>query len=73
MKKEKILNFLDKYKWFLFAIVIIAGSFYWFQWRPSSVKQGCVLEVGKLLKGKPTITTEEYNLLYKICLNRKGL
>jgi len=73
MKKEKILNFLYKYKWFLLVIVIVVGSFYWFQWRPSSIKKDCVLETAKLLKDQRNITIEEYNLLYKVCLNKKGL
>jgi len=73
MKKEDILFFLEKYKWFLFIILVIVSSFYWLQVRPALIKKDCYSTVADVMKKNGSPTVEQYNILYKMCLNSKGL
>lgn len=59
-------------KLFLLLIVLTA-MFYWFQWRPRQIKIGCNKYAEKLMKGGWLDDYSDYNFVYKVCLDRKGL
>lgn len=60
------------------ALLILAGAFYWFQYRPSEIKKDCAewskresyYHVGG---GEFKLDDEEYDIKYKQCLREKGL
>lgn len=52
---QKIKVFFNHYKWFILIILIMAGWFYWFQFRPEIKAQECIEKV-----------KENYNATWKI-------
>lgn len=74
-------------KWFLLIIVLVVGCFYWFQFRPSTLKQECqewAREMGDVYfsyefvqKEEPLkrsqLQTEYMEQAYNRCLHDKGL
>lgn len=51
----------------IIALIVIAGLFYWFELRPSEIRQECAQEnVGYL-------TTSIYDAQYQACLQQHGL
>jgi hypothetical protein len=71
----------NKKLFILIAIVLIAGWFYWFQYRPSKIKSYCSWAVMWDDKGpkcsnnrnRNSEKSECYDLNYKNCLHEKGL
>ncbi len=59
------------------VLVVLAFGFYWFQWRPAQIKKDCVAKMfdSGMLKGEKDISTftQEYDIGYKICLQKHGL
>jgi len=53
--KGRIKHFVqvaEEYKYFLFVVCVIAGAFYWYEWRPTYIQKGCWRGVEKIKKGK---------------------
>ena len=83
MKREKYINFLYSYRWFLLGLVTIFLWFYWFEWRPSSILKNCYEIAGekavqKYKKDNPEDTSglrniDVQNTYYTWCLHEKGL
>ena len=79
MKKENILGFFGKYKWILLVIVVIVWSFYWFELRLANARIECTKTASEHTSkvvgstGLMSEYTNTYNLLYKVCLSKKGL
>ena len=51
MKFEEIIK---RYKWIIFGVIILlllAGTFYWFAWRPSNIRKNCYKEA-KIIEAK---------------------
>lgn len=74
--KEKI----KKYQWLSVAIVlllIVAGAFYWYEWRPTKIKGRCSAEArfdrGAMLELDDFKRQEFINMYYDDCLMRFGL
>ena len=76
----KCFNFLKsimkkyiKENWFKIAIVIIiAGLFYWYEWRPSEIKKEC----HSYATNKSSLSMNyisAYDNAYKQCLRKNGL
>jgi hypothetical protein len=68
--KEKI----KKYWWVIAIALLIGGSFYWFQWRPSQIRKDCQFVASHSLEGIGRLygsQTEEER--YKDCLRQHGL
>lgn len=74
-----VLSFLKtpRYQIVLFLGILILSWFYWFQWRPSSIRQGCystVLEIrDKRADTKDKLTNSEANNYYRRCFVENGL
>ncbi len=75
---------IKQYKFIILIVILILGfAFYWFEWRPSSIKKDCYNEAKEKaiekftnsnlerLSGK--FTKEDYDAYYKWCLEQKGL
>ncbi|PIU01957.1 hypothetical protein COT68_00480 [bacterium (Candidatus Torokbacteria) CG09_land_8_20_14_0_10_42_11] len=66
-----------KQYWLITTIIsiLLAGYFYWFQWRPSQIAKQCNKEAVKKAKdaddGNQAIKI--YDARYKSCLREKGL
>ncbi len=61
-------------------ILLVSGAicFYWFEYRPSSIRQFCTSDTRALLMDTPAGSTEadyqaNYPFYYMKCLNSKGL
>jgi hypothetical protein len=70
-------NFL-KQNWFkLVFILFVLLFFYWYEFRPTNIRKGCFLEVQEKTKETDKKTFQEwgviYDVVYKSCLNKKGL
>ncbi len=62
----------------LVVLIIVAGWFYWFQWRPSEIRKECQRVREEYIKEKrPTgFSIQDIPALkfrYERCLNEKGL
>jgi len=69
--KEKNIIQKKQYLWLAIAtIVILAGSFYWFQYRPSKARKGCSdVIAGKQAEAKRLYASESCDQL----LTRRAL
>ncbi len=54
------------------STILIAGWFYWFQWRPSEIRKECFKNISAK-SGPENWTDSETNNYYRICLVKKGL
>lgn len=61
----------------LIVLIIISGLFYWFQWRPTEIKQLCSAEARfdqRAIGESNDIKRQEFiNMYYDDCLMRFGL
>lgn len=68
---------IKKYWWVIILILLIGSAFYWFQWRPSQIKQRCYAEAEfdkrADLELDDTKRQEFINAYYEDCLMRFGL
>lgn len=68
-----------KKHWLLLLIIfLIAGWFYWFQWRPARIRGDCNEYVVERLKEETEKRStkewqERYDLYFENCLHSKGL
>jgi len=54
-------------------VLLLVGWFYWFQYRPSQIKKGCVQYLkDKISSGSVTNKTNA-QFTYDFCLHNKGL
>ena len=63
-KNLKIMEFVKKYKWIVMGVIIlllVAGAFWWFEWRPMQIKKNCFKITGGIEN------------VYEWCLRGKGL
>lgn len=67
-------NFL-KENWFKILIgLIIVGLFYWFEFRPTQIRENCIKEFGEIYKEVGEIgRAENAEVIFKICLWKNGL
>lgn len=67
----KIISHENKGKIFMFLIffLLLAGWFYWFQWRPSEIRKNCLKET--IAQSK--INSSGLNTYYKVCLTKHGM
>jgi hypothetical protein len=40
-KFKSLIPVLKKYWWVILIIAVLGGMFYWFQWRPTSIRKSC--------------------------------
>lgn len=61
----------------LIGLFFLAGWFYWFQYRPSVIREKCVNEAiwkaRKMNDWLETYTSKHYDFYYTQCLNKNGL
>ena len=68
--KEKILPTLNSNKIIILLIIVIAGSFYWFQIRPERIRSNCFNITVEILKDSKV---DNYDFLFRACLNKNGI
>jgi len=68
---------LKKYWWVVIILLIIGFTFYWYEWRPSQIKQRCSAEarfdIRAALENDDNKRQEFINMYYEDCLMRFGL
>jgi len=65
-------NQIKKYKYLIITgIVIIAGLFYWYEYRPSQIKKECAKKYMKFILSESQ--EKDANAKYESCLKLKGL
>lgn len=52
---------------FLSVLIVISISFYWFEWRPSAIRETCVTQARK------NDYLQESNNIYRECLSKNGM
>ncbi len=79
MKKLKaIIKRLNEWKLFILVVVAVAGTFYWYQVRPSEIYSKCgnsakEKTVEALEKGPVAQFKDFYDLVYLACLRSEGI
>ena len=76
MKKIKeILTKLNNQKLIVIVllILVIAGAFYWYEWRPSQAYKFCTKKQLESIKQNKYQSIENLKFLYSICLSNKGI
>lgn len=68
---------IKEYKGIIILIlVVLAGAFYWYEWRPSGIREQCFAE-GEFKQAHLSRIAEERTSViddyYKACLHRFGL
>lgn len=68
---------LREYKYIILIVLVILGSaFYWYEWRPTKIKEMCSTEA-RFDRRTDSLVGEEYqkfiNTYYDDCLMRFGL
>jgi predicted RND superfamily exporter protein len=74
---SKIVNFVKKNKWLVFAIAVAGVYFYWYQVRPGKIYSDCNRVAAEKTDGKFVMANDNsrayYESAYKQCLRDKGL
>lgn len=55
----------------ILAILMIGGLFYWYEWRPSNIRQDCMNRFKKIEMKISSI--DIYKDIYTLCLHQNGL
>ena len=55
----------------ILSIALIAGWFYWFQWRPAQIRKDCLAQISKTSGEAGSVSA--FNNYFRVCLARKGL
>jgi len=64
-----------KYKqsfYFVLATLLIFGTFYWFEWRPSEIRKLCVVSTRERTQ-KTNSSVQEATGYYEFCIHEQGL
>lgn len=70
------MDSLKKHWAVIILIMIILGfSFYWFEWRPTGIREHCGISALERATGEDgqKYTKERYENFYARCINEKGL
>ena len=69
------MRFINEYKFsslIILFILIIGGSFYWFEWRPNNARKYCEREAQTFQRMSTTEEPRDFREnLYKICLRER--
>ena len=76
MKKSLIIGIFS-----FWIVVVLVGSFYWFEYRPNDIRKECADKTYEHIeKTKEDIyddtlvgATQSYKFLYELCVHRKGI
>ncbi len=71
MKRIKFLKLLDWPFVFLITVVVLigAGLFFWYEYRPALVREKCSIEAEKRAEKDPFV----YEIIYRHCLRKHGI
>jgi hypothetical protein len=74
---KKIAHGLHKHYKLIVLLLLIAGAFYWFEFRPSTIKTACESDTHSLdTKSKASgdlVTMTQLNFHYSACLHQHGI
>lgn len=59
--------------WMIFFAVILIIWFYWFQYRPATIRSECTKRMGDILNSKTKLSGSDIETLYNFCLHMHGL
>jgi hypothetical protein len=68
---KNTISLINKNKWFILAIVIIAAAFYWYEWRPARIEKECNEAVLKTIWDNKANNYSEEG--YKACVRSGGI
>lgn len=74
--KEKVVGIIRKYWVITLLLLLLGGWFYWFQWRPTEIRNYCdrvawnEMQLGGYLSKSKQ---ERYDWKYTQCLHSQGL
>lgn len=76
-KAERLKRvFTSKALLWTLIVILAAGAFYWFQWRPSQVRKAChtdaLVRAKKKVKSKDLYIRKDYVFYYQQCLHKEG-
>lgn len=77
---EKKVKIFESILYIIFGLAmgsIMAGLFYWFQWRPTEIRKDCInytyLKRDEKINTDDPLSVEEANRYYRRCFAEKGL
>lgn len=68
---QNIITFINKNRWFILAVVIILGAFYWYEWRPTMIEKECSSVAFRMMKDTGSVADSD--TLYNLCVSNGGL
>lgn len=72
MKKDKIIIFFKKNKWFILAILVVIYSFYQFEYKPKQIISGC--EKDAHIESEKSLSANlNYDSNFQGCLRAHGI
>ena len=78
-KTEEKVGVIKRYWIIILILFLIAGWFYWFQWRPAEIRKSCHQRIVdrpgdiRLTFSFNKFGITEYESLYEVCLHEMGL
>ncbi|MGO9611504.1 MAG: hypothetical protein ACLPX5_00500 [Dissulfurispiraceae bacterium] len=70
MKQKRSFNVLKRpFVILFFALLIAGGFFFWFEYRPSMIREKCTVEAEKRADKDEFI----YEIVYRHCLRKQGI
>lgn len=69
---KKIKDFVVSNKWIITLLVIIAGLFYWYEWRPAQIKKECGATIIKMSSNGKTMSSESRDDFFDTCVSVGG-
>lgn len=73
MEMSKVSQMLKINKVLVIIVLITAGWFYWFQYRPQQIRKNCLGQVRKWATESKEYTTSRANARYRICIIESGM
>lgn len=68
---QNVITLINKNRWLILAVVIIAAAFYWYEWRPSIIEKECSSVAFRMMKDTGSVADSD--TLYNLCVSGGGL
>ena len=67
------MHYWNVYKWFILTIVVVAGVFYWYEWRPSQIEKDCAEGIIRVISAGKAGSVSATDGIYDLCVSVGGI
>ena len=67
------MNRIKENKALVVVVLTLSFAFYWYEWRPSKIKEGCTQYAVRVASLNLEEHREVFNFEYGLCLKKRGI